>query len=151
MLAGAVAFLAPAMRSAAVALGARPSHGVADTLANLLLTPLLSLCAVPLVDGAIVTLHRGDRAAAWTRVMVEATAALVVAVPACLYSLAAWPGVGALALAGGVGLFAGFLRWRPAATQRRPRIPLLLLFDDAARAARERQPALETTPESEAA
>ncbi len=79
--------------------------------------------------------------------MVEA----VVAVPACLCGLAIWPGVAGLGLAGTVGFLRGLLRFRPPAPQLRPRIPLLLLLEDAAWTARELQQALKRQAGTEVA
>jgi hypothetical protein len=132
LLGGAAWFGALALQSGAVALGITPAHSFANALAAVLLTPAVAACAVPLLDAFLAVLLGKDGAERWSRIMIEAAAALIFACLASVISAALWPGVAVLALATALGLFAGFLRWRPDELPAREpaALPLLLLLFD---------------------
>ena len=129
-LAGAAWFVALASYSGSVALGVTPAHGSANALAAVLLTPAVAVCAWPLLDACFALVRGPDGAERWTRIGIEAGAALIFACLATVISAALWPGVAVLVLATALGFVAGFLRWQPAKLPGRGHagLPLLLLL-----------------------
>jgi len=135
-------------------LGLTEPRGFAHTVAAVLLTPAVLACAVPLLDGATALLGRRSGAGRWSRVFVEAVAALVFAGFATVISAALWPAVAALALAAGLGFGAGFRRWQlaePAAQQPAWLPRFLLLLDDEPRPRSAPRPVVRHAPSEEEA
>ncbi len=127
LFAAAAWFVGLAGYFAGVALGFVQSS---QTVAAVLLTPAVLACAVPTLDGGLALIGRRDGAERWTRIFVEAAAALIFAAFATVLTVAFWPGVAALALAAALGFVGGFLRWRPAELPAPAGVPLLLLLFD---------------------
>lgn len=129
-LGGAAWFAALAGYSGGIALGFVGAHGFGIFLATVVLTPAVLGCAVALLDGGFALLRRRDGAGRWTRILVEAAAALVFAAFATVISVALWPGVAALALLVMLAFVGGLLRWRPAEVPTPAGVPRLLLLLD---------------------
>lgn len=125
---------------ASVALGLNPVQQSSQTVAAVLVTPAVLACAVPLLDGALALAGRRDGAGRWTRIFVEAAAALIFAAFATLLTAVFWPGVAALALAAALGFVGGFLRWQPAELPAPTGVPLVLLLDERPGAGRAPRP-----------
>jgi hypothetical protein len=155
LLPGAAWFVALALSAASIALGFRPAHGFANALAAVLLTPVLTACAVPLLDASLALALGRDGVERWSRITVEAGAALIFACLASVISAALWPGAAVLALATALGLVAGVLRWQPGELPARDAagLPLLLLLlDEPSGASTAARPVAQPVPsESEAA
>lgn len=141
LFAAAAWFVGLAGYFADVALGFNPAHQSSQTVAAVLLTPAVLACAVAPLDGGLALIGRRDGPGRWTRIFVEAAAALIFAAFATVLTVAFWPGVAALALAAALGFVGGFLRWRPAELPTPVGVPLLLLlFDERPGASRAPRP-----------
>ena len=91
----------------ALRFGFTPAHGFANALAAILLTPALGRsapCRSWMQPGPALGRDAAER---WSRIMVEAGAALIIACLATVISAALWPGVTFLALVTGPGVW----RW----------------------------------------
>ncbi len=133
-LGGAAWFATIAVRAGAVALGLTPAHGFARALAAIILAPAAAAFAAPLLDAYLALALGRWRPATWSRIMAEASAALIVACLATVLDARLWPGIAVLALVAALGFLFGFRHWQPRSlVDDRPARPpvVLLLLDDA--------------------